>query len=145
MISRAKLSRIKAEVGRKGGMATYAREGREGMSARGKAGGRPRSLTLDELVQQQSLDKNINVERRTDSLRADKLPNNIKELKRLWNIKRGEAAANASPPEVEVSTLPEGSLEDMNILTEALRKEHRAAGIYLEEEADNHIDMVEVS
>ena len=51
MISRAKLSRIKAEVGRKGGMATYAREGREGMSARGKAGGRPRSLTLDELAQ----------------------------------------------------------------------------------------------
>ena len=70
----------KQKAGRLGGLATFHKYGREGMVARGKKGGRPRALTLEERQQQLQAQKNKKEVKDTPG----KLPGNLKELKRLY-------------------------------------------------------------
>jgi len=76
----------KREAGRIGGLATLRRYGTQGMAARGKLGGRPRSPTIDEIRQQQSL------KAQTIDKGGQDTPGDLRELKRLW-----KSAARSRP------------------------------------------------
>ena len=67
----------KREAGRLGGITTRLRAGSEGMSERGKLGGRPRLPALAEAKGQQSASSLLNE-------KEARLPTNLKELKMLY-------------------------------------------------------------
>ncbi len=77
----------KQKAGRLGGQATFRKYGREGMAARGKRGGRPRSLTLEER-QQQSRNREIENKEKggKDTLRSILATTSLTKLKRLHKL-----------------------------------------------------------
>lgn len=70
-------------AGRMGGLQTYLRYGKEGMSAIGKLGGRPRLPSLSDLRQQLAP-----VVPRLNNTKGGKLPNSLKGLKELWDLRQ---------------------------------------------------------
>ena len=71
----------KQKAGRLGGLTTFRKYGREGMVTRGRKGGRPRALTLEEIRQQQ-----LQVQENNKEVKGtpDELPGSLKELKKLY-------------------------------------------------------------
>jgi hypothetical protein len=83
----------KAIAGRIGGLQTFLRHGSEHMSAMAvKGGGRPRALTLDDVIRQsQSLkDTDKNEEGGMDTPRIQ--TNSLVTLKRLWRDRQRSTA-----------------------------------------------------
>jgi len=72
----------KAQCGRLGGLNTYYRYGREGMVARAKKGGRPRALTLKDLLRQLS-EAEVNKEKQ-EELDTPQDSASLTTLRRLW-------------------------------------------------------------
>jgi len=71
----------KVAAGRKGGVTTLQRYGRDQLAAWGKRGGRPRALTYDEIRQQQRLEQNNNH-------KEGKGPSgNLTDLKTLYKLR----------------------------------------------------------
>lgn len=93
----------KSLSGRIGGLQTFLRYGREGMSARGKLGGRPRALTLEDIIRQSQpfQSPGINEQRRMDTHYVQ--TNNLVKLQRLWRDRqktmKAEIAQTPPPPE----------------------------------------------
>ena len=82
----------RAEAGRLGGLATFDAVGVAGMRERGKKGGRPRQVTLEELERQEQLLR----PNETDALRVE--TNNLNEMKRLWRLRRESTGIAESTP-----------------------------------------------
>jgi hypothetical protein len=78
----------KVAAGRLGGLALKEKYGREVFVAMGRAGGRPRALTLDEILKQsQPLGATgISENGGMDTPRVQ--TNSLRELKRLWRNRR---------------------------------------------------------
>ena len=79
-------------AGRMGGMVTYFRYGSEGMAERGRLGGRPRSITIDDIRQSQSLNatESKNEGGGMDTPRIQ--TNSLVVLKRLWRDRQRSTA-----------------------------------------------------
>ena len=75
------------DSGRKGGTTTLERYGRAQLAEWGRLGGRPRSLTYDDIRQEQSRGRNNNNEKEVNK----GIPGNLGELKRLYK-RRGSSA-----------------------------------------------------
>lgn len=78
----------KAEAGRLGGLTTFLHCGPEGMSQRGKLGGRPLALTLEDIRQQQLLAQE------NEKGVMDTPGNNLKELKKLCRLRCRSSSPN---------------------------------------------------
>jgi len=99
----------KAEAGRIGGLTTLRRYGKQGMAERGKRGGRPRSLTLEQIRQQQHLEAQTKYKGGTDT------PGSLIELKRLWKSaarSRRESIPNEEGPGDPIIRPPEVTNHD---------------------------------
>ena len=76
------IERARCEAGRIGGLVTLERYGKDQLRSWGKLGGRPRSLTYDEIMRQhQLLGQKINDKEGTGP------PGNIAELKKHWKLR----------------------------------------------------------
>jgi len=72
----------KRDAGRIGGLQTFFRYGREGLSQRGRLGGRPRALTLKDVERQFSeAEENKKKQEEVDTPRASA---SLKTLRQLW-------------------------------------------------------------
>lgn len=79
------LSRKRSDAGRIGGLQTFFLHGREGMSAKGRKGGRPKSVTLEEIQESHRLEaEKENENRRMDTPHS----NSLAVLKKEWRNKR---------------------------------------------------------
>lgn len=98
-----------AEAGRRGGLQTLKRKGRAWLQEQGKRGGRPRSLTYDEIRYQQRLERNNNKG-------GNGSPgNNLKELKALLKQRQrptgDEIEQAGTTPETPREQVPAGRSE----------------------------------
>jgi general stress protein YciG len=84
-----KVREAKQKAGRKGGQATFSRYGHEHYVEMGKKGGRPRALTLDEIIRRSELQKSKeNIAK--EPYRGDSL----KMLKKLWRDRQNSRMTN---------------------------------------------------
>ena len=96
----------KAAAGRKGGTVTLERYGRDQMAAWGKLGGRPRSMTYDDIRQQQRL------EQRNNNEEGEGLPGKVSELKRLYKLRGRSSPSPDIEPAGMAQTTPEPALPE---------------------------------
>ena len=94
------LNPAKAKAGHIGGTATLERYGRGHMATIGRLGGRPPLPTIEELLR-------VEAAAREDQIRilgGERLPNRLRDLKRLWKIEQNKRERllleAASPREV---------------------------------------------
>lgn len=79
------LSEKRSKAGHIGGLQTFFLHGREGMSEKGRLGGRPRLITLEEIQESRRLEAETEKEnRRMDTPHS----NSLATLKTLWRNKR---------------------------------------------------------
>ena len=84
----------KQKAGRLGGLATFHKYRRKGRVARGKKGGRPRALTLEDR-QQQSRAQEIENKEKGGMDTPDALASaSLKELKRLFKLHQRRSTGN---------------------------------------------------
>lgn len=81
----------KQKAGRQGGLVTYRKYGREYMRQLGRKGGRPHALTLEEIKQQAALSAQ---NAKKGGMATSGLPSSLKELKRLYAERFGQAERN---------------------------------------------------
>lgn len=87
-----KILMSKDVAGRKGGLATLKRYGRDQLTEWGKRGGRPRSPNYDEIRQRQLLEQNNN---HKEVITGP--PGNLRQLRRSYKLRRRSSDINQIP------------------------------------------------
>jgi hypothetical protein len=97
------IKRARREVGRLGGLVTLERYGRDQLRTWGKLGGRPRSLTYDEIMRQHQL-----VGQKINDKEGTGPPGNMTELKKHWRLRCRSSSKHGIPVAGTGQETPQG-------------------------------------